>query len=398
MGLRALFAPRSEERAIGPASFDWNPSMLPTWSGYSVTRESSLQLLTVYGCVRLICDQIATLPVDAYREKPDGTREEITKPNWLIQPTADLDFTAWCTQVLSSLLLDGNAYVAVLVSPDTGRIVSLVPLDPVSVHVWRNPSGRREVTVNGAAPQFPMLHLKGAMLAGKEVGMSPIEYARQTIGLGLATIEHGSKFFTRGDLSGVIEGQGEMAPEQKKDLAKSFHRKLTGKDELPAVLMNATWKPTTVTNEQAQFLQTRGYTAAEIAGQMFLVDPSDLGIGVTGSSLTYANLLERTTRRVQVTLLPWIVRVEQALSSLLARPQFVKLNVDGLLRGDSTQRWQTYVAASQINTAAAAIGMDPVLLTSEMRDYEDLGPVPPGTVETPPTKVSESAPAGGANA
>jgi hypothetical protein len=134
----------------------------------------------------------------------------------------------------------------------------------------------------------------------------------------------------------------------------------------------ATWKPTGISNEAAQFLQARQWSAAEIAAQVYMVDPSDLGIPVGGTTLTYANIEQRNIRRLQVTFLPWIVRLEKALSDLLPMPRYVKFNVDGLLRGDSAARWSTYQIASNINAQAATYGQPPVLLTSEMRDFEDL--------------------------
>ena len=401
--LRRLFGtapPVTEERGQATTWGNWGDPV-PSWSGVKVDRDTSLQLLTVYGCVRLICDSIATLPVDVYRERSDGSREEIATPYWLANPTVDLDYTAWCTQVLSSLLLDGNAYIAITRN-DQGRIVEMIPLDPARVDV-RRVGGRKTYWINGAQYPGDVLHITGAMLPGSDKGMSPVEYARQTIGLGLAAVQHGAKFFSQGQtMSGVIEHPDKLTPDRVADIAKQWARKHSGTANayLPGVLdSGAKWAATSVTNEQAQFLQSRGFTAAEIAGQMFLVDPTDLGIGVAGSSLTYANLLERTTRRVQVTLLPWIVRIEHALSSLLARPQYVKINVDALLRGDAVQRWATYEAAARINSAAAAIGMDPVLVTREMRDFEDLGPVPT-TPDPSPDPAGEVVPmnAGGPSA
>ena len=94
----------------------------------------------------------------------------------------------------------------------------------------------------------------------------------------------------------------------------------------------AQWKPTGVTNEQAQFLSTRKWTAAEIAGQIFMLDPSDLGIPVEGSNLTYANLQQRNVRRLQVALMPWIRRIEAAFSPLVAGGAY-KFDVDSRLRG-----------------------------------------------------------------
>jgi HK97 family phage portal protein len=108
---------------------------------------------------------------------------------------------------------------------------------------------------------------------------------------------------------------------------------------------------------------------------MFMVDPTDLGIGVEGKSLTYANLEQRNTRRVQVTLLPWIVRIEAAISDLLFRPRYMKFNVNGLLRGDQKTRYESY-----------QIGVTSGFLTpNEPRGWEELPLFPDGDVPMTPT-------------
>lgn len=332
-----------------------------------VTQSSAMQLLAVYGSVRLIADSISTMPVDVFRQDAAGLAIEQTGPAWLSEPTPDLTFEAWLGQVLSSLLLHGNAYVQVFRAG--ARIVALVPLDPAVVSVRRE-GGRKVFAINGRdAVGVEILHVQALMLPGTDVGLSPIEYARQSVGLGLAAQQYGAEFFAgEGNMPGVIEMPGDALPGQEAELAKQWRRKrTTGGRGLPGVLKNgAQWKPTGVTNEQAQFLATRQYTAAEIAGQMFLVDPSDLGIPVQGTSLTYSNLEQRNARRVQVTLLPWIVRLERALSSLLPAPRYVKFNVSGLLRGDQKARYESY-----------AIGiLNGFLDPSEPRGWEDLGPMP----------------------
>lgn len=357
-----------EERGVGQATAwgSWSGDSTPTWSGVVVDDKSSLQLLTVYGCVRLITDSIATLPVDVYREV-GGTKVEVAKPTWLERPTTSLDFTAWCTQVLSSLLLHGNAYIYVTRNA-SGAIVELVPLDPTKVTVRRD-NGRLVYIVNGNPFPGEMLHIPGLMLAGTDVGLSPIEYARQSIGLGLATTKYGNEFFTNeGNMPGVIEMPGRAQPETLKAIAEHWRRRRReGGRGMPGVLQEgSTWKSTGVTSEQAQFLQTRKYTAAEIAAQMFLIDPSELGIGVEGTSLTYANLEQRNTRFVRVSLLPWIVRLEKALSDLMMRPRYARFNVNGLLRSDLPTRYGAY---------AVGIGAG-FLLPDEARQREDMPPLP----------------------
>lgn len=370
--LSRLFAsPAPSERRNYQADWgDWGGSdSSPTWAGVAVNQSTSLQLLTVYGCVRLISDSISTLPIDVYRKLPDGTATELDVPLWIREPTVDLGFPEWCSQVLSSLLLHGNAYIAVTRS--TGNAIrELVPFDPAKIQVRSDGVRRKVYLVNGVPFGGELVHIKGLMLPGSDVGLSPLEMARQAIGLGLATMEYGAKFFDgEGNMPGVIEIPTKAQPEQMSAMAEHWRKKRSRRGKgLPGVLESgATWKPTGVTNEQAQFLATRRYTAAEIAGQLFLLDPSDLGIPVEGTSLTYANLEQRNARRVQVTLLPWIVRIEKAISGLLFNGEQMKFNVEGLLRGDTLTRFQAYQLGAQIG----------VLTIDEMRSLENLEPLSP---------------------
>jgi HK97 family phage portal protein len=357
---------RPEQRAQATTWGQWPGETTQVVGGVSVTEQSSMQLLTVYGSVRLISDSIATLPLDVYRRTGDDAKVEIAKPKWLQQPTTNLDFTSWVSQVLSSLLLHGNAYVVVQRN-EVGTIVELIPLDPSKVRVTRD-RGRLAYMVNGQRVDAEMLHLKGLMLPGSDVGLSPVEYARQSIGLGLAAVKFGTGYFEgEGNMPGVIEMPGSAQSETLRAIAEQWRRRRReGGRGLPGVLQEgAVWKPTGVTNEQAQFLATRKFTSAEIAGQMFMIDPTELGIGIEGSSLTYANLEQRNTRFVRVTLLPWIVRLEKALSDLLAQPRYVKFNLGALLRGDLQTRYAAY---------AVGIGAG-FLEPNEARDWEDLPPM-----------------------
>jgi len=360
---------------------DWSLGGYASAAGVTVNTSTAAQLLAVYGSVRLIADQISTLPVDCYRTTggEDDAKVEVTPPRWLVQPTPSLSFVDWCGQVLWSLLMAGNAYIAVLRTGAT--ITELAPLDPTAVTPERVNS-RLRYRVNGVLYPGEIVHVKGLMASGADVGLSPLESARQSIGLGLAAQEYGSKLFTNeGNMPGVIELPGKATTEHLRDIALSWQRRrASGGRGMPGVLDGgATWKPTAVTNEQAQCLQTRQWTAAEIAGQVYLLDPSDLGIPVAGTSLTYANLSDRNARRVQVALLPWIVRVERAVSDLLAAPRFMRFNLDGLLRGNLAERMSAYEAAERINASATIRGDAPFMPTGEMRDLEDMPPLDPVT-------------------
>jgi HK97 family phage portal protein len=389
--LSRLLVPKDHVEVRGQATTwgDW-PGEGPAAAPVTVT--TALQLLAVSGSVRLITDAISTLPVDVFSSR--ASTVEVAAPDWLLQPTTDLDFTAWCSQVLTSLLLHGNAYVLITRSPVTTRIVEMIPVDPSSVSVYRPAGGRKIYVVNGVPFPGELVHIKGIMLPGSDVGLSPLEYARQTFGLGLEALEFGADSLRNfNNMPGVIEDPGTPSSQRIIDSANAWKRARAKRNRgLPGYLTGgATWKPTGVTNEQAQFLETRQWTAAEIVGQVFLIDPREFGIPITGSTLDYTNAESRKTALLTRALLPWMIRIENAVSALLPHPRFMKFNADAFLRGDSAARWAIYESAMRINETAAALGQPPVLETTEMREFEDLGVAP--TVNAPlPAVAATSTP------
>lgn len=374
--LGALARTGSGQRAIQSTPWgEWpgDNAGAATWAGPRVDNNSALQLLTVYGCNRFICEGISTLPIDVFRTREDGTRVEAPTPAWLEQPTADLDRVGWLTQILTSLLLDGNAYLR-RVFDDQVRLTELVPLDPAKVKPFRRSDKSKGYRVNGIeVSSFEIIHIPAVMPPGADEGMSPVEAARQTIGSGLSAEEFAARFFSQGaTLSGFVEVPNELSPKNAREMAQNLARRHGGarRAHLPGVLTEgATWKSAGVTQEQAQFLQTRQFTAAEICAFLFLIDPTEFGISMDkGSSITYANLEQRNARKVQVTFLPWLVRLERVLSALLPQPRFLKFNVGGLLRGDLKTRFEAH-----------NIGIRAKFLTpNEVREKEDMPPLDGG--------------------
>ena len=111
-----------------------------------------------------------------------------------------------------------------------------------------------------------------------------------------------------------------------------------------------------------------------------MLDPSDLGIPVEGSNLTYANLQQRNVRRLQVALMPWIRRIEAALSPLVAGGAY-KFDVDSRLRGNTRESYETLAVATTAgimskDEARDVLGLEgpapaepvPVIMTPEQDD------------------------------
>lgn len=367
---------RQEERVVRDPG--WNvwaaggdfPGGSNTWAGVAVSEDTARRILTVHACSALITELISSLPVDVYTGKGSAKRE-VTPPPWFSQPNPETDLATFIAQLVHTWLIAGDS-MTIPMRTDLGRVVEAWNLDPSVVDVRRLRAGApRSYFVDGQPFNGELLHVMGKTpWPGQLRGFSPLEAARQTLGLSLGSLEHGARFFGQGaEVSGVIEAPEGATDEQMKAMAKSWQAHHGGKSKahLPGVLAGgASWKQIQISNEQAQFLETRKFTAAEIAGQMFLVDPSELGIPIEGATLNYQNVESRGIRLARVTLLPWISRVERVLTYLLPRPQWARLNVDGLLRADLATRMQAYAIGVPLN----------IYTTDEARELEDRPPLP----------------------
>lgn len=249
-----------------------------------------------------------------------------------------------------------------------GRKVVIVAGDTMSEFTQRNPGG-------------DVLHILGHTADGL-VGLSPIEQARQAIGSGLAVEAFGNRFFKNGAISSAaIEMPAGSQPteDQLKQLQAQLTRKHAGLKNAwkPIVLANgATFKPMTVPNDQAQFIETAKLSVAEIA-RLYRVPPHLIG-DVERSTSWGTGIEQQGIGFVTYTLDPWLTRLEDSFNQLLPRGQFIKFNVNGLLRGDAAARSAYYQAMGQLKA----------IEINEIRALEDLPPLDGG--DQPPPAPNES--------
>jgi HK97 family phage portal protein len=327
-----------------------------------------MNLLSVYGCVQLISDSIATLPVDVLVD-----RAPTPLPMWLENPSP-LDRVDLFNAITTSLLLEGNAFIAV--GRNTrGQVVSLDPLAPRRVDVaLEGPTNKPVFSIDGQVAPMEILMIRGMMLPGSIRGVSPVEAARQSIIVGLGAQDQAAKFYQQGAVvPGIIHSKTDLSAEQMREIRDQWLASHggSGKSHLPVVLGgDASWQSISMTAEQAQFLQSRQFSASEISSMMFLVDPAEFGLSVSTGTLTYQNLESRGVHLVRRTLLRWIIRIERGLSQLLPAGQVLKFNVNGMQRGDMSTRYASYETAARINSLLGS----PLLSVDEMRRLEDLGP------------------------
>ena len=119
--------------------------------------------------------------------------------------------------------------------------------------------------------------------------------------------------------------------------------------------------------EEAQFLETRKFQIDEIA-RLYRIPPHMVG-DLDKSS--FSNIEQQSLEFVKYTLDPWVIRWEQSIQRALFLPQekkeyFVKMNVDGLLRGDYESRMKGYAVGRQNGW----------LSSNDIREMENMNLIP----------------------
>jgi HK97 family phage portal protein len=124
--------------------------------------------------------------------------------------------------------------------------------------------------------------------------------------------------------------------------------------------------PISVPLEDSQFLDTMKATTNQVAAIYGI--PAEMMGGQTGTSMTYNTVEQNGLNFVTFALRPWLVLLETAFSALLPDKQYVKFNVDALIRTDTLSRHNIYKIDREIGLRSI----------DEIRALEDLTPLPNG--------------------
>ena len=371
--------PNQEKRFYGSALYG-NTGFYGTTSNQAVSKESSLRLSTVWSCVKVISETIASLPISLY-EKDSNNKRYVLFDNPLHtlvgeQPSSLYNSFSFFERALIDLCLDGNFY-AYIERNNGGLPTQIIPIQCDDVKVYVSPDGREvyyNIEQNESIP-YPitgkvgadnMLHIKGLSTDGI-MGKSPIQSAAESLGISLAIEQFAGSFFKNGaSVGGILKHPGTLKPETAKRLRASWNQTYSGSINAgkTAILEEGMeFFPRQIPNNQAQFLETREYQISDIC-RIFRV-PNHLVNDL--SNATYSNIEAQQIDFVVHTITPWIKRIEIALNHKLIPirdrgKNYFKFNLTALLRGDSKSRADYYRTLLNIG----------VLSPDEVRAFEDL--------------------------
>ena len=363
-------------------------------SGIIVNPQNAMQAAVVYACIKVLAESVGMLPLCVYEKGPNNSRTPADKhPLWELlheQPNEYQTSTEFLEMMVTHLNLRGNAY-AYVNRTRSGRVVEIIPLHPDYVQVLmgadnvvRYMAGTQDGTQR-PLDRSEVLHVKGLTLNGW-LGISPIAYARESIGLSLATEKFGGQLFRNGaKMGGVLESPNKLSDVAYERLKNSFDAATSGENAHKTALLEEGTKFSKVSMnaDEAQFLDTRKYQRAEIAG-VFRV-PAHMVNDL--EKATFSNIEQLGIQFVQYSLMPWLTRIEKAmrrdLFSAQDKAQYsLKFNAAALLRGDSAARstyyhsgildgWMTRNEARTMELLNPIEGLDTPLMPLNLTDGTD---------------------------
>jgi len=343
--------------------------------GVDVTPIRVLGVATVFACVRVIAESVASLPCQVRLKKNGKTTVALghTAHELLsLAPNAEMTARDMFVAAVANHALRGNGYLE-LVRNRYGDIVEMWPTPSGQVSLGRDAKRRLYYRINGKElPATDVVHVRGLTFDGV-VGADLPTTLRPVFELAIALQEHGIAYFANGGTPGVIfEFPTDPTPETKDEIRKNWNEKHVGPQNAhKAVVVGGGVKVTMpkVSQADAEFNESRKAQDLQIC-QAFGVPPHKIGLGEGPAK----GAEQASIEFVQSTLMPIVTAWTQALNyRVLTRAERadgyrITFDLGGLMKGDMAAR------AAYFNTLISC----GAILVDEAREMEGLDELPDG--------------------
>lgn len=359
-----------------------------TSSGQRVTTTSALQQLVVFNCVRVLAESIGMLPCRLFKQtgkvRLPATGHRLY-PLLTMAPNGYMTAQEFWELLVACLCLRGNFYAYKVKA--LGNVVELLPINPdrVQPKLKDDWSVEYNVTFNSGQEtlsQDEIWHVRLFTLDGL-VGLNPIAYARQALGLGQAMDAHAAKLFTNGAVaSGVLSTTEQLTDAAFDRLKTQFQGEHMGVANAykPMILeMGLDWKPISLNAQDTQFIESKRLTQDQICG-LFRVPPH---LVANMEKMTLNNVEQLGMSFVNYSLVPLITRIEHRIQVGLLNEKdrlthYAKFNAGALMRGDLKGRYESYGKGIQWG----------ILSPNDCRELEDLNPREGGDIYLTPMNMT----------
>lgn len=367
------FRRRAEQRTI--TGLPWSTGVTVDDVTYRrpVTFDRAASFHAVFGAWRYLGDQIATLPLHAYRDLGDRRQRLGSLPQLFQQPAAQGTLIDWLYRLVTSMAGRGNGVGLVTLRDGFGFPVGVEWLNPDEVRVDDQPPGGSPARPTWywrgrRVPTEDIVHIPWFPVAGRVWGLSPMGAYAATVAAALGAQEYARDWFAGGGVPpGTFKNETlELVSKQEADEVKA--RLVTAIRTHQPIVYGKDWTytPIEIHPHEAKFVESQQLGATQIAS-IYGVPPEKIG-GQAGGALTY-NTVELNQLAAQTDAVrPWVSKLEAAFFKLLPNRQYVKFNMDAPLRTDLKTRMEIAVLARHIGYRSI----------DELRELDDLDPLPAG--------------------
>lgn len=347
-----------------------------TAAGVAISPRRSMQISAVYGCVSILSNAVASLPLELYRRKENGGKERATDhPLYNVlkyRPSQRHTASEFRALMQRDVETCGNGYaVKVTVA---GVVEQLVYVTPERVEVERDDGGRIWYLIGdedgrGKTPFAAdrVFHLRGPFGDGI-VAAAPATEFRELFGLAYAIEAFLSNSFRNGVRhSGVLQTAnklGDKAYDRLKNWIKEEYEGLLNAGKILLLEEGLTFQGASQSNRDAQVVDLLEKVTAAIA-RIYGVPLHALASNIAQPR---ANMEQEAAEFVAMALRSRLVRWEERLQvDVIRDPKvFSEFNLEELLRGDVGTRAQVYRHLVEIG----------VMTRNEVRVRENLSPLP----------------------
>jgi len=377
---------QSETRTFSLQKFasymdQWIDGGYKTSSGIQLSTDGALAVAAVYACTRKLAEGVSTLPLILYqRVAKDGKKRATNHPLYPLlrySPTPEISAWEFWDYIIQSAVLRGNAY-ARIIRNRRGVITKLIPYHPdrmepkvengtLYYEFSRNDGSKERIDLD------QLFRVRGPLSKDGVTGLNIVEQLCEVFGHARALDDYSSKMFSKGArLSGVLQYPRRFADRSVQErLVESWNRMISGPDNAYKVAIledGMTFQQISMTAEDAQLLEARKFSVEEIC-RVFGVPPHKIG---HLDKATFSNIEHQDLEWVRDSIRPWLIRIEQSIYRDLFTEEekrsdklFAEFLVDGLLRGDTATRNQSYATGRQwgwlsINDIRRLENMNPI--------------------------------------
>ena len=364
--------------------------------------DSALNVATVYRCVNLLADSVASLPVQ-YMRKRGGlfVEDRSDRLHYLlnVQPCEWLSAVDFWQMVVRQVLLRGNSYIVPVYdyTMEVGRLAlvdpSTVAHDTVSDTYTINDV---HAGISGVYGEDEIIHIKNYSYDGK-TGLSTLGFARVALSItSTGDRETLDRFANGGNVRGIVSndtsvrGFGEYQDMELQKTATDLDGRFRNGERIVSLPGQVQFSPLSLSSTDLQFLETRKFSVREIC-RFFGVHPSFV---FDDTSNNYKSAEMANVAFLTNTLNPLLRKIEVELHRKLVAPSLCcrrKFQFDrrGLYACDldSRVKYQAQTIAAGLYTVnewrqeenkPAVEGGDTVLVSANLRgiDERPAGPEP----------------------